>query len=90
MNHDPLGAKGGETENVGSLSLKSKQQQINSNSPLLSVFMYSDLCKYINVSKNWDEMVSQKNVKILLFAATTAIFVSTVILAVMQKLNLHL
>lgn len=70
-------------ENVGSLSLKSKQQQINSNSPVLSVSMYSDLKKYINISKNWVEMASQMNVKILLFAAITAVFVITIILAVM-------
>lgn len=70
-------------ENVGSLSLKSKQQQINSNSPVLSVSMYSDLKKYINISKNWVEMASQMNIKILLFAAITAVFVITIILAVM-------
>lgn len=46
-------------ENVGSLALKSKQQQINNHSTVRSVSMSSDLFKYMNVGKNWDKMASQ-------------------------------
>lgn len=47
------------------LSANNSKQQINNNSSILSVSVHTGLWKCINVSRNWKEMASQTNVKIL-------------------------